>query len=251
MSLLLILGLSMLVQAKSPYVIDEGNLLSEKEEEDLTQMIHKINDREDVNIVILTVQGLEGKSVEAYADEYYDEHQYLPDGALLLISENDRAFHISTSGRVISILHNQALDDVVEQMIPYLSGGKYYQGMKSFVENSDFLLQTGGSQKLVPPKKVTFFELLVSLLFGVVGAGLVLLSMFRSHKSVMQNTYADEYYDPNSLRFTRAKDYLIYTNLRRSLRQSSNSNGGTYSSRGATTHTGSSGSSHGGRSGHF
>lgn len=250
-SLLLILSFGILVQAKSPYVIDEGNLLSEKEEEKLAQMIDKINEREGINLVVLTVQSLEGKTVGAYADDYYDEHQYLSDGTLLLISEPDRVFHISTSGRVINILHDQALEDMIEQLVPHLSAGNYNKGIQSFVKNSDFLLKTGGEKRLVAPKKITLFEGLMSSLFGILGSSAILFGMYKTHQSVSPKAYADEYYDPNTLRFTRAKDYLMYTHISKSLRQTSNSSGGNYSSRGATTHTSSSGTSHGGRSGHF
>ena len=51
-----------------------------------------------MDLVVVTANTLGGKSPMEYADDYYDYNGYTDDGALLLVSMEDRDWWISTKG---------------------------------------------------------------------------------------------------------------------------------------------------------
>ncbi len=53
-------------------VVDNDNLLTEAEEAILSQKIQEITQQYGVDVVLLTQYSLDGKTAEAYADDYYD-----------------------------------------------------------------------------------------------------------------------------------------------------------------------------------
>ena len=83
-------------------LVDEACLLTEEESSVLLDKLEDISQRYKNEVGIVTVNSLEGKTVEAYADDYYDYNGYgygeNDDGLLLLISMGEREWAISTYG---------------------------------------------------------------------------------------------------------------------------------------------------------
>ncbi|MDO4649296.1 MAG: TPM domain-containing protein, partial [Eubacteriales bacterium] len=91
------------VWAKSPHVVDDGNLISAEVEAELESRMEEISEEYQMDVVLVTTDSLYGKTAEAYADDYFDENGYgygaSYDGILFLISMEDRDWAISTTGR--------------------------------------------------------------------------------------------------------------------------------------------------------
>ncbi len=119
-------------------VMDYADLLTPEEEEALDAGLAQISGEIGADIVILTVDTLEGYSAQAYADDFYDYNGYGQgadyDGALFLIAMEEREWAISTSGYGITVIHEGALDYMEEYLVPYLSDGAYYEAFSLFGE---------------------------------------------------------------------------------------------------------------------
>ena len=59
-----------------PRVVDRAGLLSESEREELEHKAEAIREEFEMDVVILTVDSLEGKTPQDYADDYYDDNGY-------------------------------------------------------------------------------------------------------------------------------------------------------------------------------
>lgn len=123
---------------------DNAKLLSSEEASSLKGLIDTFSLELQLDLVIVTENTIGGSSVQAYADNFYDDNNYgfneSNDGVLLLIVMDTRDWYISTCGEAIRILTNERLDTLAEQFVPYLSSGEYYQGFRSFAQGCDELV---------------------------------------------------------------------------------------------------------------
>ena len=89
-----------------PRLVDSSNLLSSSEQTDLVKKLDEISERQKFDVAIVTVDSLDGKTTEAYADDFYDYNGYgqgvNKDGVLLLVSKEmdiqGSYRHITTTG---------------------------------------------------------------------------------------------------------------------------------------------------------
>ena len=81
-------------------VVDDADLLSDSEEKALREKLEEIRVRQKMDIVIVTVNTLNGATLVDYADDTYDYNGYgygnNRDGLLLLINMENRDWYIST-----------------------------------------------------------------------------------------------------------------------------------------------------------
>ncbi len=268
MTLLLSLG----VYADDPiYLRDNAGLLTEDDAAALQAHLLAVSDEVQVNIVVITVDSLDGKSAQAYADDTYDEDttsdwRYGEDGALFLIAMDERQWAISTSGSCTQFLHEGALDHMEEAIIPYLSDGDYYQAFLTFADlaadycfldpvdmpatyHPDPYYRTEVPYEVAGLSPLGFLP--VALLVGFLLA-LIPMSVLKSQlHSVHMQTGAAAYQKAADVRITHARDLFLYRHVtkkpipRDDPPRSSGGHGG------GRIHTSSSGRSHGGRSGGF
>ena len=86
--LLLFVSVALPVHAvgSSPRLVDNADYLTDSEEATLLNKLDEISARQGLDIVIVTIPDLYGEDITAFADDFYDENGYQPDGILLLIS---------------------------------------------------------------------------------------------------------------------------------------------------------------------
>ena len=114
----LLLSVLMTVQAQAlsdlQRFVDEAGLLTGSEGSDLLDQLNEISERQQVDVVVVTVDSLEGASATEYADDFYDLNGYgfgdEGDGILLLISMEERDWAISTSGFGITAFTDAGLE---------------------------------------------------------------------------------------------------------------------------------------------
>ena len=85
-------------ERQKPLLVDNAGLLTEEESNALLNKLEDISQKYENEVGIVTVNSLEGKTAEAYADDYYDYNGYgygeNDDGLLLLISMGEREWAI-------------------------------------------------------------------------------------------------------------------------------------------------------------
>lgn len=233
---------------------DNANLLTKSEREKLTEQLNEISSRQNFDVNILTVNGMPNgyNSIMDFADDVYDycdmgygvDH----DGCLLVVDMKTRKWHISTAGFGITALTDAGLEYIEKQFKPYLSDKKYYKSFSTFASLcDDFVTQakTGSPyDRGNLPKNINYpIWILSSLGIGLIGAFIITERLRSKMKSVKNKLEANEYIVENSMKINNSKDTYLYSTVNRVRRAETKT--------GSSTHTSSSGTSHGGRGGSF
>lgn len=238
-------------------LVDDANLLTVVEEEELRAKLDEVSQAHAVDVVIVTANSLGDKTATEYADDYYDYNGYgvgdNRDGILLLVSMESRTWAISTCGSCIPAFTDAGQRYMVEQFRPDLSEGEYASAFATFAALcDDFLTQaeTGepydvNNEPSEPIKALSFPRLALAL---VGGYGLVIIAAFIKKsklKTVRTKTEAEDYTAKDGLKLRVQKDIFLRTDVHRTRRESESERGGS------STHKSSSGTTHGGSSGGF
>lgn len=282
--LLLVCGMIPFSSAASPKVIDNAGLLTDSQRQKLEQKAQQIADEYDMDVVIVTVWSLNGKTAEAYADDYFDYNGYGIgrdfSGTLFLLSMEYRDWAISTSGDSIYALTDYGIELLFESCKDYLSDDNYYRAFDVYLDQLDgfyrayedgnpidgyhdsdvddyIIYDPNDSAGVVHYKeKPTTGDIIrmvvISLVIGLVIGGIVLYSLRKSMNTFTPQPNASSYIPSGGFRFTEKKDSHLYSNVSK-IRRDSDSSGGSGRSfgGGSSIHRSSSGRSHGGRSGKF
>lgn len=250
--------------------VDEAGLLTGSEGSELLEQLNEISERQQVDVVIVTVNSLEGASAMEYADDFYDVNGYgfgnEKDGILFLISMEERDWYISTSGFGITAFTDAGLQYIVDMILSDLSEGDYAWAFTTFAEMCDDYIteaKTGKPYDVDHLPKDPFeliFDLVVALAIGFVIALIATGIMRLKLRSVYSKTEADSYVKKGSLKLTKKNDLYLYKHVDRREKpkeeekkdtSSTASTVSTRSSGGSTTHKSSSGKKHGGTGGKF
>ena len=238
-------------------VVDMAELLSDSDKTALLSKLDEISERQKLDIVVLTVNTLDGKTPRDYADDFYDYNGYgfgeNKDGILLLVSMEDRDWWISTTGYGITALTDAGIEYISKKFLSDLSDGDYAQAFTTYAELCDqFITQakTGESYDTGNMPKEPFnvaWNILVAFVIGLVVAVIVTSIMKKQLKTVQLKSEANNYVKANSMILTENRDLFLYNQVSRRARPKETDN----SSGGSSTHTSSSGTSHGGGGGKF
>ena len=253
-------------------LIDGANLLSANEEADLLAKLNEISERQQVDIVVVTMESLEGATPMEAADDFYDHNGYGfgtgKDGILFLLSMEERDWCISTAGYGITAFTDAGQDYIFEKMRDDLKIGNYAEAFTIFAELcDDFITQarTGEPYDIDHLPKEPFLLLENSLVafFCSFIISLIATGIMRSKlRTVYSKSSADDYIRKDSMQLTKKNDLLLYRHVEckkkpvekpddSDKQDNSNNSNKPRSSGGSTTHVSSSGVTHGGKSGKF
>ena len=134
---------------------DDAHLLSEEEANAILSNLDSVSEELQLDIVIVTTSTLSGKTPMAYADDFYDNNEFGygdgNDGVLLLVSMENRDWHITTTGVAIEIINDSNLQKIEDSFLPDLSKGNYYSSFLSFINATKTIVKkeahTNTSQK--------------------------------------------------------------------------------------------------------
>lgn len=242
-----------------PRLVDEADLLTSEEEEELLEKLDEISERQSCDVAVVTVNSMEGKTTMEYADDFYDYNGYgygtERDGILLLVSMEDRDWGLSTCGYGITAFTDAGMEYLSGKFLPDLSNGRYSKAFTVFAERcDDYITQARTGEPYdtgnLPHEPVDPVWIPID-----VGIGLFLAFVSASRKklklkSVKKNVMAHNYVVPGSLVLNRNSDrYINKTVTTRTLTTTTQSS--SSGSQGSSTHTSSSGTTHGGTSGKF
>ncbi len=262
--------------ASLPRVVDNAGLLTEQQAHELQGAIDSLIDEYHMDIVILSLDSLNGKTSQSYADDYYDENGYGYgsdcSGLLLLVSKLDRELCISTTGQAIDLFTDHSIDNILTEISEYLSVNNYYAAFHCFLDilpaylgNSDDRYYNdaatdmdtssehwGSNSRENQPNIAT--NLLISIVIGL-GGGLVAIILMRAQMNTKRpQHHAGDYLKEGSFSIHERSDLFLYSNVSKVPRPKDNegSSGGRIRGSGGTSvHRSSSGRTHGGGSRKF
>lgn len=249
-----------------PLIVDEADLLTAEEEASLETVAEGLLEAYGVDIVILTVDSLEGKRPQDYADDYYDAQGYgVGDdysGALFLLSMEERDLYVSTCGDAIYALTDYGIDQTTKLTLPYLSDGDYYGGFLVWLEalpeyfdalaagtpidGSDYSedFYHGDQEEVVYYEEEVSPSVLLSLMIALPVAGVVLLIMRLMMNTKQPQHSAMDYMKADSFGLRSQQDLFLYSQVTK--REKPKAPPPSSSGGGSSVHTSSSGRSHGG-----
>lgn len=269
--LLLLPSLFLTVSAEQQYVIDNADLMSSSEEAALEEKALALREEYGMDVVILTVDSLDGQRPQDYADDYYDYNGYADDGLLFLLSMEERDWYISTKGNAIYALTDYGIQQVGETALPYLGDGDYYGGFDAFLDALptyfsayydgapiDGYADTSGDYYHGDQEDVVYYDdyydepgqvnIWISIVIGVVAGGVTVLIMRGAMNTKRRQRSAANYMNDSTYHLRTNLDMFLYSNITKTrIQQESSSSGGG----GSSVHTSSSGSTHGGGGGKF
>lgn len=260
--------------AQMSLVQDQAGLMNADQQAILDQKAYELSEAYRMDIVIVTTNSNDGKDVQSYADDFFDENGYGADkddsGILLLVSMDTREWAFSTSGNGIYAFTDYSLEILSEELIPYLSSGEYYEGFSHYLSCLPTYLDAFQDGKPVDgyasdydpssTEDVVYYEepltwsdaIIFSSIIGLVVAGISVAVMVFSMNTKRRQSGAGDYLVDNSFQLQTNRDYFLFSNVTKTKRvEQNNSNGGSHGGGGSHVHTSSSGRSHGGRSGKF
>lgn len=240
---------------------DMADLLSDSEESNLSYILDEISERQQVDIVVVTVDSLEGASAMEYADDFYDYNGYgfgdERDGILLLVSIDERDWHITTKGYGITAITDAGREYISELFLEDLSSGDYAAAFTSFANLcDDFITQANTGEPYdvdnLPKEPFGFVgSLATALVIGFVISLIVTGVMRGQLKTVQSQSKADDYVKQGSMELTKKNDLFLYGHVDRRKKEENKSSNHSDGSGGSKTHTSSSGATHGGGGGKF
>ena len=248
-------------------IIDMADLLTDQEMIELESKAAQLTEDYGMDVVILTLDTLDGETPQNKADNFYDENGYGDNGVLFLLAMEERDWYISTCGNVIYALTDYGIQQLGSAMLPYLSGGYYYEAFDVFLnelpiyfnalENGtpiDGYADDSGDYYHGDREEVVYYDeasqgpsLLLSLLVGLVVAAITILIMRGSMNTRQKQRSADNYLKDGSYHLHTRQDLFLYSRVSKVRRQQNTSGGGG----GSSVHRSSGGRSHGGGGGKF
>ena len=214
-------------------VEDYADVLTDTEEAELLSKLEALGAANDIEIGVVTVDSNEGKTPEAFADDFYDYNGYgygeNDDGFIVVFNtgegDGNRNLWISTHGKGIDLLTDMEIDVIIEMMINPIKNGDFAGAFDNFVEESESAIDESISLLAIP--------LAIAIGFGL--AFLIVKIQASKLKTVVQKADAADYV--GNVVLTYQNDQFMYRNVVRSPKVKNDS---------SSTHTSSSGRTHGG-----
>lgn len=246
-----------------PRLVDDAGLLAADEEAELSGTLDEISERQEVDVVVITVNSLDKRTVTEAADDLFDYCGYGfgegRDGILFLVSMGERDWTISTRGYAITAFTDAGLDFITGQFLQDLKDGFYASAFTTYATwCDDFITQarTGEPYDVdhLPelPFSVPGFLILsfgIAFVIALIATGIMRLKL----RSVYSRSKGDDYIKEGSFKLSKKEDLFLYKEVSRRKKPKDDppKSSGSAPSGGSTTHKSSSGATHGGRSGKF
>lgn len=217
-------------------VEDYADLMTDAEEEILLTKLNEFCDNYNMEIAVVTITDLKGRTMQSYADDFYDYNGYgigeNNDGLLALYKdgeEGDREIYITTCGNAINEFSDSDIDYLLDVMIDYLSDGYYADAFIAFADEAEDIVKVSVSVIWIP----------LSLAIGIGAVFFILKTMASANNSVYSKADARDYVRKGSMVVTESYDKFLFNNVNRVPIPKNTSSG-------SSTHTSSSGTTHGG-----
>lgn len=247
------------------YAVDSAEVLTRDELETLKYKLAQISDENNIDVGIVTVEYLDGKTAQEFANDLFEQNKFGKgenrDGILLLVATEDREWAMSTHGSAKEAFNQDGLDYLSGEFLPYLSDDDYYSAFENFLNNAQEL---GAMYVAGNPYRVEYDEegnypiegepikeeginnsvwIPLSIVIGC-AISFVIMMMYKSQlKSVKSESRADDYL--MDMKLVKSQDIFLYRTVTRTMRPKNEDHGNNFNN------SGGGGGSYGGSSGSF
>ena len=248
------------------YAVDSAEVLTTDELESLKSKLAQISDENNIDVGVVTVDYLDGKSAQEFANDLFEQNKFGKgenrDGILLLVATEDREWAMSTHGSAKEAFNEEGLDFLSGEFLQYLAEDDYYSAFENFANNARelgamyVLGDPYGEEEYIDDENYPVDENIVeeekginneiwiplSIVMGC-AISLVIMMMYKSQlKSVKSESRADDYL--MDMKLVKSQDIFLYRTVTRTMRPKNENNSNDFSSGGG-------GGDYGGSSGSF
>lgn len=134
-------------------VTDSGEMLSDREEQEVSEMLYSINRQTGIEYLVYTIKSLNGEDIETCANRLFrtaglgDKEK--DNGLLLLISYDDRKFRLEVGYGLEGDIPDTQAANIINTMTPYFKEGNYGDGVKAAVKQTAVILNSSGEYTIV------------------------------------------------------------------------------------------------------
>lgn len=232
-----------------PAVVDSAGYMSEQEQSEVSSLLERIRNTYNVDAAVVTVESYNQRNMEAAADDYYDYGGYGfgsdHSGFMLMICKGTREYHITTCGSSQKVLNDSAINYLCDKVETYLRKDDYYNACRVFAEEAYEIYENYDSDTaFTKGDKNTLMYYIIGWIIAALAALAATFFAKSTMNDAVKKAAANEYVKQGSVNITRANDVFLYSTVTRTKRVKE-------TSAGSTTHTSSTGTSHGGGGGSF
>ena len=231
-------------------LVDNAELLEIGEAQTLMEMLDRVSNAYDFDLVIVTEKNIGKNGLMEYADDFFDNNGYGFgedfDGILFLQVTGSRNYWFSTSGRGMDIYNKAAFTKLEKNVLKYLSKGNNYEAYLTFVNISEEFLSLDANGNRYNYFRYYFPIFIISSWALAFIIGLIIVAVWeRGMNNALLKTNAASYIVPNTLTIEEKRDRFIYSTVFKTPKPKVSSSGG------GGFHMSSSGRSHSGRGGRY
>lgn len=129
-------------------VYDYADLLTDYEEEKLTEHAFEVEEAVKTEVYILTTNDTDGKSSMVYADDFGDNGAFgyeceYGTYIVMLINMDEREVWISTSGKAEDYFSEYRIEHTLDAVFEYLPDGNYYEACYAYQDEVEKFMTDG------------------------------------------------------------------------------------------------------------
>lgn len=251
------------VFAENSVILDDSaSLINDSYEEKLTNRMQEIANKYSINFIILTTENTDGKTLQDYADDYYDQLFNSENGFTIAININTREIYASGVGTGVDNISDYEIDSIFDSARSYLSDGDFDSAFAQMLDTFDYYYSYDDTQDIeeylyddgnqVKEKSFGLGNIGISGIIGAISSFITGLVLKKDLKSVAPKKSASEY--GKDLVITGMSDFYLGSHVSKTpIVKNNNNNSGSHGNYGGghSVHISSSGVSHGGHSSHF
>ncbi len=235
-------------------IYDFSNVLTDEEEQKLTERMHNFTEKYKIDIVILTdnYQYTEDSQNTTFATDFYDYNDFginykKYDGVMLFRNtyEQNPYFDAYSFGNAQLYFYDTRLSNTLDYIYDDIHSEAYYSGFNKFIDKmeeyynegklTDYYVDESGF--LQKQKTASYYLKMIglSMIIALVITGIIIYILIKKNKMVLKATKATVYMNKEKSKITNVQDNFITSNTTSYVISSDTSSGGGHSSSGGSS----------------
>lgn len=235
-------------------IYDFSNVLTDEEEQKLTERMHNFTEKYKIDIVILTdnYQYTEDSQNTTFATDFYDYNDFginyeKYDGVMLFRNtyEQNPYFDAYSFGNAQLYFYDTRLSNTLDYIYDDIHSETYYSGFNKFIDKmeeyynegklTDYYVDESGF--LQKQKTASYYLKMIglSMIIALVITGIIIYTLIKKNKMVLKATKATVYMNKEKSKITNVQDNFITSNTTSYVISSDTSSGGGHSSSGGSS----------------
>lgn len=194
---------------------DNANLIPDDKEPDLLKKAEDISKKYNIDVVIATVDSLNGQSIEEFADKFYKDREYNKDGIMLLLSDEDRDYRFYQSGKIYKAFTTYWEDYILTDVLAQLKENKYAEAFNIYLDKTQEVVSQIKEDGTLPKPPINPLLYVGGVAGGFLIAFIIVSIGKSSLKSVAFNRTANNYLKEGSLNLRNSSESFLYRNVTR------------------------------------